>query len=281
MVINPLRTHAMRAYLSGRSGVVTAAVEDLRTGQTWTYHAGDREQTGSIIKVDILETLLRQAELSHTPLDSDEVTLVQGMIEDSDNNDAQDLWSLVGESTGIGVYDAKAGLTQTVPNTEGYWGETTTSAVDQIRLLRELVMKHSLLNIAFKHYELGLMEHVEADQAWGVSAGVPPAANIALKNGWLPLTTDTDWEINSIGRVKGAGRWYLIAILTAHDPSESYGITTTDRMSSIVWSDLASTHARGHRERICPGSAAGAGRRSRPALSSQPHGSIVVAHSSM
>jgi hypothetical protein len=104
-------------------------------------------------------------------------------------------------------------------------------------------MKHSLLNVAFKHYELGLMEHVEADQAWGVSAGVPSTANIALKNGWLPLTTDTNWEINSIGRVKGNGRWYLIAILTAHDPSESYGITTIDRMSSIVWSDLASTHA--------------------------------------
>jgi beta-lactamase class A len=244
MAINPLTTNEMRAYLSGRSGVVTAAVEDLRTRQTWTYHPGDREQTGSIIKVDILETLLRQVELSHTSLDSDEVALVQGMIEDSDNDDAQDLWSLVGESSGIDAYDAKAGLTQTVPNTEGYWGETTTSAMDQIRLLRELVMKHSLLNAAFKHYELGLMEHVEADQAWGVSAGVPSAANIALKNGWLPLTTDTNWEINSIGRVKGEGRRYLIAILTAHDPSESYGITTTDRMSSIVWSDLASAHAR-------------------------------------
>jgi hypothetical protein len=173
MAINPLRTRAMRAYVSGRSGVVTAAVEDLRTGQTWTYHPGDREQTGSIIKVDILETLLRQAELSHSSLDSDEAALVQGMIEDSDNDDAQDLWSLVGESAGIDAYDAKAGLTQTVPNTEGYWGETTTSALDQLRLLRELVMKHSLLNVAFKHYELGLMEHVEADQAWGVSAGRP------------------------------------------------------------------------------------------------------------
>jgi hypothetical protein len=71
-------------------------------------------------------------------------------------------------------------------------------------------MKHSLLGVAYKHYELGLMERVEPDQAWGVSGGVPPTANIALKNGWLPLTTDSDWEINSIGRVKGAGRRYLI-----------------------------------------------------------------------
>jgi len=238
MAIDPFSTRAMRAYLSGRSGVISAAVQDLRTGQTWTYHPGDREQTGSIIKVDILETLLRQAQLSRTPLDGDEVALVQGMIENSDNDDAQDLWSLVGASTGISTYDAEAGLTQTVPNTEGYWGETTTSALDQIRLLRELVMKHSLLNAASKHYELGLMEHVEPDQAWGVSGGVPSSVNIALKNGWLPLTTDTNWEINSIGRVKGNGRRYLIAILTAHDPSESYGITTADGISSIVWTDL-------------------------------------------
>jgi hypothetical protein len=234
----------MRAYLSRRSGVVTAAVQDLRTGQTWTYHPGDREQTGSIIKVDILETLLRQTQLSRAPLSSGQVGLVQGMIESSDNDDAQDLWSIVGQSTGISAYDAKAGLTGTVPNTEGYWGETTTSALDQIRLLRELVRKHTLLDVAFKHYELGLMEHVEPDQAWGVSGGVPSTVNIALKNGWLPLTTDTDWEINSIGRIKGDGRRYLIAILTAHDPSEAYGISTTERISSIVWSDLGSPHAR-------------------------------------
>jgi hypothetical protein len=234
----------MRAYLSGRGGVVTAAVQDLRTGQTWTYHPGDREQTGSIIKVDILETLLRQTQLSRAPLSSGQVGLVQGMIENSDNDDAQDLWSIIGESTGISAYNAKAGLTGTTPNTEGYWGETTTSALDQIRLLRVLVRKHSLLDVAFKHYELGLMEHVEPDQAWGVSGGVPSTVNIALKNGWLPLTTYTDWEVNSIGRVTGDGRRYLIAILTAHDPSEAYGISTTEHMSSIVWSDLGAVRAR-------------------------------------
>jgi len=234
----------MRAYVSTRSGVVTAAVEDLQTDQTWTWDPGAREQTGSIMKVDILETLLRQAEVSHIPLDSDEASLVQGMIENSNNDDAQDLWNIVGGSTGVGAYDAKAGLSQTVPNTEGYWGESTTSALDQIRLLRELVMKHTLLDAASQRYELGLMEHVEADQAWGISAGVPSTVNIALKNGWLPLTTDTDWEVNSIGRVQGQGRSYLIAILTAHDPSESYGITTIEAMSKIVWSDLAATRAR-------------------------------------
>ena len=220
--------------------MVTAAVQDLRTGKTWTYHPFDREQTGSIIKVDILETLLRQAELSGTPLSSDTASLVQGMIENSDNDDAQDLWSLVGASTGVGAYNASAGLKHTVPNTDGYWGETTTSALDQIRLLRELVNKHTLLDSAFKRYELGLMEHIEPDQAWGVTGGIPPSVNVALKNGWVPLTSDTDWEVNSIGRVKGEGRRYLIAILTAHDPSEAYGISTIERMSRIVWSHLRS-----------------------------------------
>ena len=72
----------------------------------------------------------------------------------------------------------------------------------------------------------------------GVSAGVAGGVSVALKNGWVPLTGATDWEVNSIGRIKGDGRMYLIAILTAHDPSQAYGIETIEGLSTIVWSDL-------------------------------------------
>ena len=55
------------------------------------------------------------------------------------------------------------------------------------------------------------MENVSADQAWGVSGGVPAGVTVALKNGWLPLNdANTDWQINSIGWVSGDGRDYLL-----------------------------------------------------------------------
>ncbi len=54
------------------------------------------------------------------------------------------------------------------------------------------------------------MENVGSDQAWGVSSGIPSGVSVALKNGWVPLTSNTDSEVNSIGRVNGDARAYLI-----------------------------------------------------------------------
>jgi hypothetical protein len=52
------------------------------------------------------------------------------MIEDSDDNAATSLWSEVGGAPAISRYDDLAGLGATVPNTEGYWGETTTTPLE-------------------------------------------------------------------------------------------------------------------------------------------------------
>jgi hypothetical protein len=85
------------------------------------------------------------------------------------------------------------------------------------------------------------MESVEADQAWGVSAGVPTGVTVALKNGWLPLEDDGDWQVNSIGWVDGDGRNYLIAVLTKNNDTEQSGITTVEGLSTLVWNALASS----------------------------------------
>jgi hypothetical protein len=236
--IDPLATPAMRHYIASRSGDISAAVEDLQTGQEWVWNPGERAQTASIVKADILETLLHEAQVVNTPLDEATADEVQGMIENSNDQDASELWNQAGGAGAIASYDASIGMHQTIPNDDGYWGETTTSAMDQILLLRQLVDSHGVLNRASQDYELGLMEQVEADQAWGVSGGVPSGVSVALKNGWVPLTSGVDWEINSIGRIKGDGRRYLIAVLTAHDPSQAYGIETIRQISTLVWGDL-------------------------------------------
>jgi hypothetical protein len=238
---------AAKAYVATRAGTVLTAVYDMRTGQTWTLGRGAPQDEASIVKVDILETLLAQHRASGTALSASDVTLAHEMIEDSDNDAATALWDEVGGARGISAYNSSVGLTHTTPSgcviCTGFpwpgWGLSTTTPSDQIALLRELLQRNDLLSHAQQAFMLGLMERVTPSQRWGVAGGAPLLTTVALKNGWLPLTSaDDDWQINSIGWVSGEGRDYLIAVLTTGDPTEQYGIDTIDELSAIVWSKM-------------------------------------------
>ena len=54
------------------------------------------------------------------------------MIEQSDNDDATDLWNDDGGAPGVAHFDSVIGLADTDPNY--HWGETTTTALDQLHL---------------------------------------------------------------------------------------------------------------------------------------------------
>lgn len=243
---NPLGA-AVTAYLGTRSGVVLAAVYDLGTQESWTIgSSGQAQDEASVVKVDVLETLLAQRPGGLSAADQ---ALAQRMIDDSDNDAATTLWDTVGGASGIRAFNTHAGLRGTTPSQcvrcPGFpwpgWGLTTTTPLDQIALLRQLVSPSgSVLTAAQRNYALRLMETVTSDQRWGVSGGVPAQASVALKNGWLPLNAaQTDWQINSVGWVSGLGRNYLIAVLSTQNPSEAYGIETVSELSALVWQHLA------------------------------------------
>lgn len=230
---------AVADYLAGVTGDdVTAAVYDARTGYTSLFRPGIAEDTASIMKVDILATLLAQAQANATPLTSEQQELAEDMIEESDDNDAQDLWDGEGGATAVASFDAQVGLTNTDPDAAGYWGLSTTTAADQVKLLEKVAYPNALLTDASRAYELDLMSNVDPAQAWGVSAGAPPGVTVALKNGWLPLDSG-GWQINSIGYIDGDGRDYVIAVLTSGDATEGEGIQTIQGLSSLVWQELA------------------------------------------
>jgi len=233
---NPFTTPTMSAYLSGRQGDITAAIYDTSTGETYLYRPGVEEQTASIVKVDILATLLWQEQQQGQVPNAEQTATATGMIEQSDNDDATDLWNADGAAPGVAHFDSLAGLSATTPNF--HWGETTTTPLDQVDLLKLVVYPNGFLDSVSRAYELNLMENVAGWEDWGVSSGPPTNVTVALKNGWLPLT-DTDWQINSIGFVDGDGRQYLLAVMTTSSPTENYGIATIEGVSSIVWSELA------------------------------------------
>lgn len=238
---------AAASYLSTRTGTVLAAIYDVSTGQTWRLGKGPPQDEASVVKLDVLETLLAERNSNHTGLSASDRSLTQQMIEDSDNDAATSLWYEVGGPTRIRSFNTAAGLADTSPsscvNCPGFpwpgWGLTTTTAADQLVLLRKLIEPSSLLTSAERSYALSLMENVTPSQRWGVSGGIPPQVTVAVKNGWLPLNgSGTDWQINSVGWISGQGRNYLMAVLTTGNPTEQYGIDTIDQVASIVWGHM-------------------------------------------
>ncbi|HWF49632.1 MAG TPA: serine hydrolase [Solirubrobacteraceae bacterium] len=229
---NPF-TSRLREHLEGRSGNITAAAYDINTRRTYLYRPGVREETASIVKADILATLLHEKQ-HHGGLSSAEIGIAQGMIEASDNGDATALWNEEGGGPAVAAFDARVGMTETTPNLA--WGLTTTTPRDQLKLLRLIMLPNRVLLTSSRVFEYELMRNVISSERWGVSGGVPFGAVVALKNGWLPF--GAGWHVNSIGRITGFGRRYLLAVMTDSDPTEGYGIDTIEHISAAVWHAL-------------------------------------------
>jgi hypothetical protein len=225
---------AIAAYVAGRADNVTVAVDDLTTGLIYQFRPGVAENTASTLKVDILATLLVEAQAAGRPLTSAEQSLAVPMIEESLDSAADTLWTQLGPAA-VGQVEREAGMTSTVPATDGIWGSTTTTALDRLAMIRTVVEPNSLLTSASRAYILNLMENITPSQDWGATGGVSPGVTVALKNGFA---VSNGWQINTTGWVNGAGRDYLIAVLTNGNASEQYGIGTVNAVSALVWNAL-------------------------------------------
>jgi hypothetical protein len=248
---SPVTAHAISPfvslsnYLAGRQGKITAAVYDKRTGRTWLYRPGVRQDTASIVKVEIMGTALWNAQNAGTSVSSNDQALILPMIENSNNDAATSMLANVGGPSAVARFDRAAGLTATTPSTQKYipgttlpgWGLTTTTALDEVTLVRTFAYQNAVLTSSHRRYGLNLMEHVESDQAWGISGGVPTGTTVAIKNGWLPLAGQ-GWQVNSIGWVHGNGRDYVLAVLTSGSPDEPYGIDTIEAIATSVYRQL-------------------------------------------
>ena len=220
---------------------VSVAVTDLSTGRTLSYGAaGHGFATASIVKVDILSTLLLQAQDQGTTLTAEQESLATTMIENSDNDSASALWLDIGQESGLNAANQRFGLTSTSGGTEGNWGLTTTTAADQLTLLRQVFTSDSLLSSASRSYIQGLLAQVESDQRWGVSAAAS-GDDYAVKNGWLPRSATGLWVINSIGEVQRDGHELLIAVVSDGNTSESGGISLVQSVAQAAAGSLGTS----------------------------------------
>ncbi|MFI5961273.1 serine hydrolase [Streptomyces asoensis] len=214
---------------------VTAAVLSLDGGsrKPSLYGQDALYDTASIIKVDILATLLLQAQDAGRHLTPHERALAEPMIRNSDNAAANLLWREIGQAPGLEAANKRLGLSSTKGGHGPKWGLTRTTASDQIRLLLSVFdgaatsKTGSPLNKESRTYIQILMSRIASDQAWGVSTA--SGAEYALKNGWLQRTTSGLWDVNSVGRITVDGHHYLVTVLSDGNASMSDGISLVER----------------------------------------------------
>jgi hypothetical protein len=270
---NPLR--GICRYLSGRQGVVQVALFNRSNGKTYLLSNGkDTQYTASIVKVNIEAKWLHDYQQQGTRI-PDGIPysiqyLMQRMIENSDNAAATALFYFKGGCKVLTQFNNMIPLKQTkvgceTPTYYG-WGNTTTTAADQVKLMRIIAYggRNDIVGSAARKYQLQLMQNIEPDQRfgitcgpWGTSCNPPnyaspvPGTTVALKNGWKTLPTCTQpiakcpWQVNSTGWVAGQGRNYVLTVLTTNDPvgtgdlyGFNYGIDTIQGVSKRIWANL-------------------------------------------
>jgi hypothetical protein len=229
---DPFLVKRFAEYLEDRTNLVTAAVYDVKSGATYVYHYGVREKTASMAKIDILADLLYESQNSGVPLTTKELSLATSMIEQSNNQSADKLWAAAGGYDAISSFDKLIGFKDTVISYD--WGQIETTPLDQLQLLKVIVLPNRILNAASRNYEMNLMENVTSSERFGLGWGSPTGALVGQKNGWYP-ETDTGWQLNSSGFVEFHGRFYLATIMNTKNPDEDYGISTLTQIARYLW----------------------------------------------
>ncbi|MFF8765281.1 serine hydrolase [Nocardiopsis dassonvillei] len=247
-------TPVQREELTERIGAIgeehpadfAVAVQDLRTGATFSHGAHRQFPTASVAKLTILTMLLLRAEEEGRDLTGAERSQVSAMIRHSDNGVTDGLYSRIGFTDGFVEGARTLGFTNTDPHPRGRWGATMTTAADQVRLLRALYCDGSPLAEEDRAYARGLMESVAAEQSWGISASAGPADTVGLKNGWTPREANGGlWNVNSVGYVAGPGREYLIAVLTDGSPDYTAGVALVEELAATVTAAMEEARAAG------------------------------------
>ncbi|MFF4348361.1 serine hydrolase [Streptomyces sp. NPDC001530] len=234
-----LLAKAMTSVTVEDGAEVSVAVLDVDSGESAVYGDGTFD-TASIVKVDILATLLLQAQDADRHLTAQEKAYATAMIENSDNTSASALWRTIGQADGLNAANKRFGLTGTEGGSGMLWGLTQTTAADQLTLLRQVFGDDSELSESSRSYLQGLMGGIATDQHWGVSAAAD-GSKWALKNGWLARSTTELWDINSIGRVTVDGHDYLVATLSNGNSTKAKGISLVEAAAEAAVSAFQDT----------------------------------------
>jgi hypothetical protein len=212
----PLPASVRAAVLTAEnSATVGLAVLDTRTGRFYGS-AGDEQQfpAESVVKVLIAANLLATGQMS-----GNTEQLAYQMITESDDDDADALWGLVGGPDVLAWAEQRYGISDlgAPPIESGWWGNTKFTA-------RGLVELYAAIKAdpVVGPWLLGAMSTMAAtaddgtDQDFGLAAQNSAGA---FKQGWGgDDDADNSEQLNSTGLLDGER--YAVAVLVQHVPYE-------------------------------------------------------------
>ena len=113
-----------------------------------------------------------------------------------------ELYAGLGGAAGMTQLDARFGLTAT--SHTALYGATRSTAADRTRLVEQLLIGGGPLDDTHVEEAWAIMSNVSMAQSWGISAGLPAGHEIALKNGFFPMS-GVGWRLGSRGVVRAPG----------------------------------------------------------------------------
>lgn len=219
---------------------VDIAVYDIMDDRTTTYQKGELElnYTASIVKLSILVQLLH----NQPNLSDDQKRTAENMIRNSDNDSATKLFGQIGNDNGIATLYRNLGMWQSSASGTNRWGLTTTTAADQLKLMKLVYVNGDYISQSNKDYIKSLMGSVNPNQRWGLPSYAGSSA-LGVKNGWLPLgPNNTDAIINSLSYVKNEKAEYILVQISNEDRSQNDGFNMLNRVGDATYNSFMASH---------------------------------------
>ncbi|MEX2623632.1 MAG: serine hydrolase [Acidimicrobiia bacterium] len=220
----------------------TAYVWDAATGCVFSVNPDNRQQTASVFKVMVMAGALLEAQYEERALSDYERGLIEPMISESANGPVRALWRLHGGAPWYTEQTTTFGLASTsvVGDYQLGWGRTTTTAADQVGLLRQVLFRDfGPLHESARAQAWGFMTDIAPGQRWGVGTSAPPGSAVAQKNGFAGTVA------NSIGGVlRSDGTGYAMAVLSSGWSSWPEGVEVVDAIAGWINESLGPSPGR-------------------------------------
>ncbi|HWD75411.1 MAG TPA: serine hydrolase [Solirubrobacteraceae bacterium] len=202
-------------YARERTGDIAFAVRTSR--RFYGYRPDHPEWSASVVKAMLLISYLDRASVRNRALGPAEKAVLGPMIRASDNDDAQEIFEIVGQS-GLEALARRVGMAHFATNP--IWGETSVTARDQTRFFLDIDG-----DVAARHrsYAMRLLRSVIPSERWGIAESSPGGWKLYFKGGWGYGTGLLDHQVALLTR--GCAR-VSIAVLTMYDGSHAYGKQT-------------------------------------------------------
>lgn len=206
-----------RRYAQRRAGDVRFAIRSI-DGRVWRHNAGRSAPARSVVKVMFMAAYMRLPSVRGRDLRDDERALLGAMIRRSDDASAN---AIAGRLSPADLYSlGRAAQMKRFRYDPVIWGDTRTSAADQMRLMHRL---DRLVPDRHRRYARRLLRSVTPSQRWGVADARPRGWRLHFKGGWGSGTGEADHQAAFLTR---RGCRVSLAIFTVFNPSHEYAKAT-------------------------------------------------------